>query len=480
MNRQKDTLFYAGVIGAFSALMYWVIQLGKKLELAKGGAGPVLTEQPWLDFMESVRSSWQSPLAVLLGQMLVIILAARALGWLCKRVGQPAVVGEMAAGILLGPSLLGRYCPELSAALFPVKSLDNIKFLSQVGLILFMFVVGMDLDLGAIRGKAHKAVVISHASIVIPFALGLGLAYFLYGSLAPVGVQFASFSLFMGIAMSITAFPVLARIVQERGIHKTPLGTLVITCAAADDVTAWCLLAAVIALVKAGSFVSALYTMGLTLAYVLLMLRVVRPLLRRFGEQHHRRSGRLKKSAVPAFFFTLIFSAYLAEVIGIHALFGAFLAGAIMPTEGQLREVVSGKVQEVAVVVLLPLFFVFTGLRTEIGLLNEGYLWGVCLVIIGVAVLGKFLGSALAARFVGYDWHDSLSIGALMNTRGLMELVVLNIGYDLGILSPRIFAMLVIMALATTCMTGPALSLIQRYCRPANSPVAPRLDSLSE
>lgn len=461
MKRQQDTIFYAAVIGFFSALIYWVIRAGKLLESASQQATADAATHPWQDFVEALRHGLQAPVALLLVQIVAILLAARALGWACTKVGQPAVVGEMAAGIILGPSLLGRYFPEFSATLFPAKSLDNIKLLSQVGLILFMFVVGMDLDLRDLRGKARQAVVISHASIIFPFALGLSLAYFLYSGFAPAGVRFASFSLFMGIAMSITAFPVLARIVQERGIHRTPLGALVITCAATDDVTAWCLLAAVVALVKAGSFGSALFIMALALAYVALMLKVVRPLLARFGGQHAA-TNRLPKAAVPTFFLTLICSAFVAEAIGIHALFGAFLAGAIMPANWPLREIVSGKIRDVAVVLLLPLFFVFTGLRTEIGLLNEGSLWLVCAAIIGVAVAGKFLGSALAARFVGHSWHDSLSIGALMNTRGLMELVVLNIGYDLGILSPQIFAMMVIMALATTCMTGPALNLIAR------------------
>ena len=249
---------------------------------------------------------------------------------------------------------------------------------------------------------------------------------------------------------------------RDRGLHRTPLGALVLTCAAADGVTAWCLLAAVVALVKAGSPGSAGLLLLLALAYGLLMVRSVRPLLARVGVPHHA-SGRPKKAALPVFFLTLILSAFAAEAIGIHALFGAFLAGAIMPGDTQLREFVSGKVQDVAVVLLLPLFFVFTGLRTEIGLLNSGYLWGICGLIIIVAVIGKLLGSALAARFVGHGWPDSLRIGALMNTRGLMEIVVLNIGYDLGILTPSIFAMMVIMALATTCLAGSALNLLDRH-----------------
>jgi Kef-type K+ transport system membrane component KefB len=331
--------------------------------------------------------------------------------------------------------------------------------LSQVGLILFMFVIGMELDLKVLKNKANDAVVISHASIVIPFALGIGLSYFIYHQFAPAGVEFLAFSLFMGIAMSITAFPVLARIVQERGIHKTRLGTIVITCAAADDITAWCILAVVIAIVKAGSFVSSLYVIALALLYVLTMLFVVKPFLKRVGDLYAKKDN-IKKSVVAIFFLTLIVSAYVTEVIGIHALFGAFMMGAIMPDISKFRNVFIDKVEDVSVILLLPLFFVFTGLRTEIGLINEPYLWKITGCIILVAVVGKFFGSALAARFVGQSWRDSLTIGALMNTRGLMELVVLNIGYELGVLSPKIFTMMVIMALVTTFMTGPALDII--------------------
>jgi Kef-type K+ transport system membrane component KefB len=263
----------------------------------------------------------------------------------------------------------------------------------------------------------------------------------------------------MGIAMSITAFPVLARIVQERGIHKTKLGTIVITCAAADDITAWCILAAVIAIVKAGSFVSSLYIIMLAAGYVVMMLFLVKPFLKKVGDLYSS-SENLSKPVVAIFLLTLIISSYMTEVIGIHALFGAFMTGAIMPDITKFRNVFIEKVEDVAVILLLPLFFVFTGLRTEIGLINDAYLWKVTAGIILVAVVGKFIGSALAARFIGQNWRDSLTIGALMNTRGLMELVVLNIGYELGVLSPQIFTMMVIMALVTTFMTGPALDII--------------------
>jgi Kef-type K+ transport system membrane component KefB len=459
MKRFKNAIFYIGIIGGFSALMYWIVILGSKLENGK----EILTSKSeisyWDQFIFSLLYNLEHPLAVLLAQIVTIIFTARVLGWICKKIGQPMVIGEIVAGIILGPSLIGFYFPEFSTALFPDHSLSNLQFISQIGLILFMFIIGMELDLKVLRNKAHDAIVISHASIIIPFAMGMGLAYFIYGSFAPEGVQFSSFGLFMGISMSVTAFPVLARIIQERGIHKTRIGTIVITCAAADDITAWSLLAVIIAIVKAGSFVSSIYTILLAIGYVLFMIKIVRPFLKRVGNIHSSRES-LSKSIVAIFFLTLILSAYASEVIGIHALFGAFMAGAIMPDNANFRSIFVEKVEDIALVLLLPLFFVYTGLRTQIGLLDDPYLWKVTGLIIFVAVTGKFIGSALAAKYVGQNWKDSLTIGALMNTRGLMELVILNIGYDLGVLTPEIFAMMVIMALVTTFMTGPALTFI--------------------
>ena len=303
--------------------------------------------------------------------------------------------------------------------------------------------------------------VVSHASIIIPFALGMGLAFFTYRTFAPQGVKFLSFSLFMGISMSITAFPVLARMVQERGIHKTHLGALVITCAAVDDITAWSALAAVIAIVKAGSLISALPTLGMSLMYLFIMLKIIRPFLKRIGDLHATREN-LSKPIVALFLLVLIMSSYATEIIGIHALFGAFMAGTVMPDNQKFKQFLIEKVEDIALVLLLPLFFVYTGLRTQIGLLNDPYLWMICGFIILVAITGKFAGSALAARFVGQNWKNSLTIGALMNTRGLVELVALNIGFELGVLTPEIFTMLVIMALVTTFMTSPSLDLIDR------------------
>ncbi|WP_437921291.1 cation:proton antiporter [Sphingobacterium sp. LRF_L2] len=459
MRKFRNVIFYVGIIGGFSLLMYWIILQGYKLEDGKDIAVPQATDSQWQDFLTSLIYNLKHPLAILLAQIVTIILVARLFGWICMKLKQPVVIGEMIAGIVLGPSLIGMYFPEFSAALFPKESFGNLQFLSQIGLILFMYIVGMEIDMKILRRKAHDAVVISHASIIMPFVMGLGLAYFLYDQFAPANVQFLSFGLFAGIAMSITAFPVLARIVQERGINKTRLGTIVITCAAADDITAWCILAAVIAIVKAGSLGSAVYTILLAIAYVIVMIKVVRPFLIRIGELNASRES-LNKGIVAIFFLVLILSAYATEVIGIHALFGAFIAGAIMPESVKFRNIFIEKVEDVALVLLLPLFFVFTGLRTQIGLINDPYLWKITILIFLVAVIGKFVSSALAAKFVGQSWRDSLAVGALMNTRGLTELVALNIGYDLGVLTPELFSMMVIMALATTFMTGPTLDLI--------------------
>jgi Kef-type K+ transport system membrane component KefB len=462
MRKYRNILFYIVVTGVFALMMYFIILNGKYLESAK-----IIihsnnsTGSRWGDFLNSIYQNFGQPVAILLAQIVTIVFAARIFSWLFKTIGQPSVIGEIVAGIFLGPSVLGLFFPEISNVLFPKESMGNLQILSQFGLILFMFIVGVELDFKSLKGKASDAVVISHASIIVPFTFGLGLAYLIYPSFAPKGVPFLSFGLFIGIAMSITAFPVLARIVHEKEIHKTRLGILVITCAAIDDITAWCLLAAVIAIVKAGSFVSSLFTIALSFLYFLAMVRLVRPFLKRISELYPARDY-LSKQVVAIFFFVLILSSYTTELIGIHALFGAFVAGTIIPGSQKFKNQLIEKVEDVALVLLLPLFFVFTGLRTQVGLLNDSYLWQVAGLIIFVAVTGKFLGGTLSARFVGQSWSDSLTIGTLMNTRGLMELVVLNIGYDLGILSPEIFSMMIIMALVTTFMTGPVLHVIKK------------------
>lgn len=464
MKKGWSLFFYLLIVLVFGLAIYGIVEQGKMLEHGRTtNVEQTISKSSVKNSFELFSNAFSTnlahPLAVLILQIVAIVICARIFGFLFNKIGQPTVIGEIVAGIVLGPSLIGNFFPEISAFIFPVASLGNLQFLSQVGLILFMFVIGMELDVNMIRKQARGAVIISHASIIIPYTLGMGLAYYLFIEHAPDTTSFLSFALFMGIAMSITAFPVLARIIHERNLTKTSLGSMAITCAAADDVTAWCILATVIAIVKAGSFVSALFTIGLALAYVLLMLLVIRPFFRRLGSIYANREM-VSKPVLAIIFMMMLLSAYATEIIGIHALFGAFLAGVVMPPDLSFRKIVVDKIEDVSLVLLLPLFFVFTGLRTEIGLLNEGHLWITCGLVILVAVVGKFGGSALAARIVGENWKNSLSIGALMNTRGLMELIVLNIGYDLGILSPEIFAMMVLMALVTTFMTGPALDLI--------------------
>lgn len=464
MAKNRNLIFYIAVIAVFGGLIYWITERGELLEVGKlVEASPSVAENPatppYALFQESFRQNLFHPLAILILQIISIIFVSRIFGFIFHKIGQPTVIGEIIAGIILGPSVVGLLFPEISGFLFPPESLANLQFLSQVGLILFMFVIGLELDLKVVKNQAHDAVVISHASIVIPYFLGMGLAYYLYEELAPDDISFLSFALFMGIAMSITAFPVLARVIQERDLTKTRLGIIAITCAAADDITAWCILAAVIAIVKAGTFVSALYTMGLAITYVLFMILILQPFLKRLGSVYSDRET-ISKTIVAIAFLVLLGSSYLAEVIGIHALFGAFLAGVIMPPNFNFRKIMMDKIEDVSLVLLLPLFFVFTGLRTQIGLLNDSHLWMICGVIILTAVAGKFGGTTFAARFVGQSWKESLSLGALMNTRGLMELIVLNIGYDLGVLTPEVFAMMVLMALITTFMTAPALDLI--------------------
>ena len=478
MKKFKNSFFYILIIVVFSSIIYGIILRGKTLEVGKVTKEVVVKHHYLKEFIDSILHNIFHPLAILLAQIVTIIFVARFFGWVCRKIGQPTVIGEMLAGIALGPSLFGAYFPDLFPILFPKESIVNLKFLSQIGLILFMFVVGMELDLKVLRTKVKEAFIISHTSIIVSYALGLSLATFLYTEFAPKNVHFLSFGLFMGVAMSIAAFPVLARIVQERGLQKTKIGALVITCAAIDDITAWCLLAGVIAIVKAGTVASSLYIIAMAIAYIVIMLFLVRPFLKHIGELYNS-AEKITKPVVAIFFLTLLISSYLTEIIGIHALVGAFVAGVIMPENMKFRNIFIEKVEDVSLVILLPLFFVVTGLNTKIGLLNNEYLWKTTGIIVLVAVSAKFLSSTLTAKFVGQNWRDSLTLGALMNTRGLMELIVLNIGLELGVLSPQIFAMMVIMALATTFMTGPALNLIDLIFKKRKTFDIPSHDSLN-
>ncbi|HKP97958.1 MAG TPA: cation:proton antiporter, partial [Fibrobacteria bacterium] len=372
-------------------------------------------------------------------------------------------------GILLGPSLLGHFLPGVEGLLFPPAGLANLNLLSQVGIILFMFSVGMEIDLSALRKHAKVALFVSNAGIILPFLLGTGAAYFLYSGFAPAGVEFPAFALFMGIAMSITAFPVLARIIKERGLESTHLGMTAMASAAVDDVTAWILLAVVISVARAQSALSALPTAALAAAFTLAMLGVARPLAgswaARAGDLSHPGRGVASLVLIGVFLSSLA-----TEAIGIHALFGAFLAGAVMPAVGPFRVFLRDRLEYSASLFLLPVFFASTGLRTRMDVMDRAGDWAICAALLAIAVAGKLGGVSLAARLTGTDWRNAFALGALMNTRGLMELIVLNVGLDLGILSPRIFTMMVLVALATTAMTGPMLTWLGVGRKPSTKP----------
>jgi Kef-type K+ transport system membrane component KefB len=346
----------------------------------------------------------------------VIVATTRVVGNLFRRIGQPAVIGELVGGILLGPSLLGWVAPVLAAWLFPAAVLPLLRLHAQAGVIFFMFLVGLELDGQLIRRSGRATIFISYASIILPFVLGYALAHVLYWRLAPPDVQFTPFALFIGVSMSITAFPVLARILRDRGLQRTPMGHLAMACAAVNDVTAWCLLALAVGISEFGGWASAIAHMP----------------------------------------------AVVAEHLSHYAIFAAFLAGALMPKKARLGGALHDRLAGILSMLFLPVFFAFSGLRTHVGLISGAANWGLCAAIIAVACAGKFGGGVMAARLTGIGWRDSVALAVLMNTRGLVELVVLNIGLDLGVISPALFTMLVIMALVTTFMTSPLLMSLLR------------------
>ena len=461
-------VYLAYVLG-FGLGIYAILNQGQRLEASRATAPIAETEAAAAGIEPPAMEGGprRAPLPTLLLQLIVIVLAARAFGALFQRFGQPPVIGEIVAGIVLGPSLIGSIAPGVFEFVFPASSTGLLKLVAEIGVLLFLFAVGLELDVDRIRSRAQTAVVVSHASIVVPYFLGVALALALYEEFAPAGVGFLPFALFMGIAMSITAFPVLVRILKERGLFGTQLGSTAVTAAAVDDVTAWSLLAMVVAIAGSHGFWAASLTMLLTVVFIGVMLYAVGPAFRRAlaGYAEREEPG---KTALAAVLVLLLASALATEWIGIHALFGAFLAGVVMPRQRRFRVYLTERLEEFSSVFLLPVFFAFTGLRTKIGLLNDARSWLVCGLIILVATAGKLGGSMIAARLTGESWRESFALGALMNSRGLMELIALNVGYELGILSPRIFAMMVLMALVTTFATGPLLSLAFRSGRPTD------------
>jgi Kef-type K+ transport system membrane component KefB len=368
------------------------------------------------------------------------------------------VIGEVVAGIALGPSLLGRISPEAAAFLLPASVAPYLSVIAQLGVILFMFLIGLELNLGVLKNRMRATVVISHAGILIPFALGAALALLLYPRLSSRDVPFTSFALFLGVAMAITAFPVLARILTDRGMQKTPLGVTALACAALGDATAWCLLALVVGVARADA-AGALTVIGLTAAFIAFMILIVRPGAARLVAAME--AGNLTRGSTALIFVAVLHAALATEWIGIHAIFGAFLLGAIIPHDSAIARDFIHKLEDLVTVLLLPAFFALTGMRTQIGLVSGWEEWLICAAIVGVASAGKFGGTLLAARVTGLAWRESSALGILMNTRGLMELIVLNIGLDLKVISPTLFAMLVLMALATTVATTPLLQLVR-------------------
>jgi Kef-type K+ transport system membrane component KefB len=387
-----------------------------------------------------------------------VMATGRLLGVLFRYLGQPPVIGEVVGGILLGPSVLGGLWPDVAQFVLPASVAPYLAVIAQLGVILYMFLVGLELNPGALRERAHAAVAISQAGIVVPFLLGAALALVLYPRLSSRDVSFSSFALFVGVATSITAFPVLARILTDRRMHTTPLGVLALGCAAANDVTAWCLLAFVVGVARS-EVGAAILVPALTLAFIGFMFLAVRPLAARLLARIDE--GRLTQGVLALVLGALLLSALAAEAIGVHALFGAFLFGAVVPHDSAVARTLTNRLEDLVTVLFLPAFFAFTGMRTQIGLVSGLDQWLICGLIIAVATAGKLGGTALAARLTGLGWREAAALGLLMNTRGLMELIALNIGLDMRIISPTLFAMMVLMALVTTVATSPLLQLVR-------------------
>ena len=446
----KGLVFYGGMVVAAVLVFLFIRSIGEGLPVPAGqvAAAPI-SSGPAIDTLFHALMS-----------LAVIVVTARGIGGLFGLIGQPAVVGEVIGGIMLGPSLLGRIFPALYAQVLPPAVTPFLNVYAQLGVILYLFLVGLELDLNAIRKAGHATLAISHASIILPFLLGSALALMIYQRLSTNNVPFTVFALFLGVSLSVTAFPVLARILTDRKIAKTAMGTLALACAAIDDVTAWCLLALVVSISQARA-ADVVRTVILTIAFVFAVLQVIAPLVRRLMPRLERAEN-LTRTEVSILFVAMLASAMTTEYIGIHGFFGAFLIGAIIPHGSRVSTEMNRRLEDFVAVLFLPAFFAYTGMRTQIGLLSGAENWLLCGVITVVACVGKFGGTLLASRWSGLAWRDSAALGILMNTRGLVELIVLNMGLDLGVISPTLFAMLVMMALVTTFMTTPVLQLLLR------------------
>jgi Kef-type K+ transport system membrane component KefB len=453
MKNARVLLLYGASVVASVAIFFFIRTVGATLT-ASSGVGVEAANSRTVNTAAPMGNTLMHVLLALA----VIVLASNFVGALFRRIHQPQVMGEVVAGILLGPSFLAWLAPQAAAYLIAKEVVPYLSVISQIGVVLYMFLVGTELDTDLLRQPTRASIWISHMSIVMPFLLGSALALWLYPSYANRGVSFTPFALFAGVAMSITAFPVLARILTDREMQKSPTGVLALACAAADDVTAWCLLAFVVAVTRVQPG-RTIFVLAMTAAYILSVLFVARPAMLWLARKQQR-EGRTTRGMFATVCSVLLLAAFATEWVGIHALFGAFLLGAMLPHDSGLARDLRAKCEDLVLVLLLPVFFAFTGLRTQIGLLSSGREWLVCLAIIAVASIGKFGGSFAAARMAGLKWREAASVGVLMNTRGLMELIVLNVGLDLGVLSAQLFAMFVVMALVTTLSTSPILEAL--------------------
>jgi Kef-type K+ transport system membrane component KefB len=388
----------------------------------------------------------------------IVMIVARLFGVLAVKLRQPRVMGEVVAGIALGPTILGAVSPSLQATIFPSDILPAFGIVANLGLIFYMFLVGLELDASQLKGRLTQAAAISNASVALPMLLGIAAALPLYTLLGP-DKKFVAFALFMGVSMSITAFPVLARILVERRMLKRPVGALALACAAIDDVTAWFLIALATAVAVAGSGSDVVQTIALAIVFCLVMGLLVRPLIARVSTAFDE-AGRVPGVWVAVIFAGVLISAFVTETIGIALIFGGFIMGMVMPRNAGLTEDVTRRMEDFVVVLLLPMFFAYTGLRTNVGLLDRPVLWFITGGLILIAIAGKLFGAMIAARVSGFDWRASAVIGTLMNTRGLTELIVLNLALEQGVISEALFAALVLMALVTTFMAGPLLRLL--------------------
>ena len=410
----------------------------------------------WQYFWDDLQNHLARGMGKILLQILVIFPTAFVMGQIARRLGQPSVIGHIFSGILLGPSIFGRIFPESSQFLFAEDQGLVLHMLGSLGVMLFMFLAGMEMDFKLLRNQTHAVIMVSHIGIFLPFFLGVQAASWIYRQYG-ADTHFFSFALMMGIGMSITAFPVLVKMLQESGLIKTPMGQLALSAAAVDDVTAWLLLSVIIALISASSVFVVVWTLITLAAFLGVMLLIVRPFFRIWHERFHPSVT----TASAALLYLLFFSATVTEVIGIHTIFGAFVAGTIVPKRSSLCEHLTEKLEYFCSMFLLPIFFVISGLRTHLELLRPQDLPAMAVLII-VAIVGKWGGAWAAGRVAGLSNRESVLIGALMNTRGLMELIVLNIAYELGIFSSQVFSMMVVMALVTTAMTGPIIQFYKK------------------